>query len=93
MLPLLIHSHLLKKDVECDGFFDVTPDKWETFAQNMPGRSALHFVTLRKKGKKRQHCICLDKPTFISPNSQLQAIAKKGLHLNSYHIQIMLTKN
>ena len=66
MLPLLLHSGLLKKTDESGDIFDVMPKIWDVFTQNVSGKSKLHFVMCRKLGQPRQHYVCLSKPTFSS---------------------------
>ena len=65
-----------KNEYESDGFAVITK-KWDTFVQNMPATSKLHFATCRLLGKPRQYYICFGKPTFTFPNKQVKDIASR----------------
>ena len=78
ILPLLIHTGLIKKNsLSCNGF-DVFQPKWHEFVQNFPGSEKLHFTNFRKKGEELRYYVCLGKPTFHNYTKQNNAIQRKS---------------
>ena len=77
IMPLLIHTGLMKKNSQASNGFDVFHHKWDEFVLDFESSSKLHFIGARKKGQSQQYFLCLGKPIFMSPAKQEKAIASK----------------